>query len=271
MLKLKLVVGDRFSTTQRNVTDNTVAGNKRAAINAIWDAIDLRRVPNPQWGEFKATQTDGYEFQLVGNPTRNLRLMLTGSKNITIVAERGERLFAYIARNLPEWQAKAATPVNSTLGATVGQLATLITDEVANDKVTLGIRQTRSSEWQASGVARYRFDPASRLKGFAVGTAFTWRDEPVIGYKVIPGKALFDITQPFFGAKTFNLDAWVEYSRVILQKRVRWEAQLRAQNVLDTRSVAPWTAVDDGTGGRFVEQRLMPNALGVSLTSKFSF
>ena len=262
---------DRFSTTQQNVTDNTLSGQKRAAIDAIWGAIDLHRVPNPQWGEFKSTRTTGYEFQLVGNPTSNLRLMLTASKNITTVADRGARLFAYIARNLPEWQAKSALPVNSTLGATVGALTTIVTNEAANDKLTIGIRQTRSSEWQFSGVARYRFDPASRLKGFALGSAFTWRDEPVIGYKVRPGSALLDITQPFFGAKTFNLDAWLEYSRVILQKRVRWESQLRVQNVMNNRSVAPWTALDDGAGGRVVEQRLMPNALGVSLSSTFRF
>lgn len=262
---------DKFSTTQKNVTDNTLSGQKRAAIDAIWGAVDLNRVPNPQWGEFKSTQTEGYEFQLVGNPTSNLRLMLTASKNITVIADRGARLFAYIARNLPEWQAKASTPVNSTLGATVGQLATLVANEAANDRITIGIRQTRSSEWQFSGVGRYRFDPTTRLKGVALGSAFTWRDEPVIGYKVRPGTALFDITQPFFGAKTFNVDAWVEYSRAILQKRVRWESQLRVQNVLDTRNPSPWTALDDGTGGRFVEQRLMPNALGVSLSSKFSF
>ena len=261
----------RFSTTQRNVTDGTLSGQKRAAINSIWDAIDLNRVPNPQWSEFKSTQTEGYEFQLVGNPTPNLRLMITGSKNITIIDDRGARLFAYIERNLPEWQAKAAVPVNSTLGANVGQLATLITTEAANDKLTLGIRQTRSSEWQCSGVARYRFDPTSRLKGFALGNAFTWRDEPVIGYKVRPGTALFDIAQPFYGAKSFNVDAWIEYSRVISKKRIRWEAQLRAQNVLNDRSVAPWTALDDGTGGRFVEQRLLPSALGVSLSSTFRF
>ena len=262
---------DKFSTTQKNVTDNTLSGQKRAAIDAIWGAIDLNRVPNPQWGEFKSTQTEGYEFQLVGNPTSNLRLMLTGSKNITVIDDRGARLFAYIARNLPEWQAKSALPVNSTLGATVGALSTLVTNEAANDKLTLGIRQTRSSEWQFSGVARYRFDPASRFKGFALGNAFTWRDEPVIGYKVRPGTPLFDITQPFFGAKTFNVDAWLEYSRVILKKRIRWESQLRVQNILNTRSVAPWTALDDGSGGRFVEQRLLPSALGISLSSTFRF
>ncbi len=263
---------DRFSATQNNVTDNTLSGQKRNAINAIWDAVDLNRVPNPQWNEFKSTRTTGYEFQLVGNPTSNLRLMFTGSKNITTVADRGARLFAYIERNLPEWRAKAATAVNSTLGATVGELATLVTNEAANDKLSIGIRQTRSSEWQFSGVGRYRFDPAaSRLKGFAVGTAFLWRDEPVIGYRVRPGSPLFDITQPFYGAKTFNLDAWVDYSRALWQRRVRWEAQLRVQNVLNNRTVAPWTALDDGTGGRFVEQRLLPSALGVSLSSTFRF
>ena len=63
----------------------------------------------------------------------------------------------------------------------------------------------------------------------------------------------------------------MEYSRVIHRKRVRWETQLRAQNVLNTRTPAPWTALDDGTGGRFVEQRLFPNALGVSLSTKVAF
>lgn len=260
---------DRFSTTQRNVTDNTLSGQKRSAIDAIWGAIDLNRVPNPQWGEFKSTRTEGYEFQLVGNPTANLRLMLTGSRNLTTVADRGARLFAYIARNLPEWQAKSALPVNSTLGPTVGALTSLVTTEAANDRLTIGIRQTRSSEWQFSGVGRYHFSPASFLRGFAVGSAFTWRDEPVIGYKVRPGTALFDVTQPYFGARTFNVDAWLEYGAPILRRRVRWGAQLRVQNVLDDRNVAPWTAVDDGAGGRFVEQRLMPSALGVSLSSTF--
>lgn len=232
----------------------------------------MNRVPPATWTDFKNTETRGYEFQLVGNPTSQLRLMLTASRNITRVPERGIRLFPYIERNLAEWRAKASTPVaNTAYGTTVGQVVTAITNEMANDRLLFGIRQTRSAEWQFSGMGRYRFAPASRLAGFAVGSSFVWRDEAVIGYKVRPGTTLFDITQPFFGAKTFNLDAWVDYSRALLRKRIRWEAQLRVQNVLDDRSPKPWTALDDGTGGRFVEQRLLPNALGVSLSSKFSF
>jgi outer membrane receptor protein involved in Fe transport len=263
---------NRFFTVQRNATDGTAIGNKRSAIQTIWTAIDLNRVPETGWTDFKNTETRGYEFQLVGNPTSNLRLMLTASKNITRVPERGIRLFPYIERNLPEWQTKASTPVaNTAFGTTVGQLVTVITNEMANDRLLFGIRQTRSAEWQFSGMGRYRFAPTSRLAGFALGSAFVWRDEPVIGYKVLPGKTLLDVTQPFFGAKTFNVDAWIDYSRTLLRKRIRWEAQLRVQNVFDDRNAKPWTALDDGTGGRFVEQRLLPNALGVSLSSKFSF
>ena len=66
---------------------------------------------------------------------------------------------------------------------------------------------TLKYQWQFSGVARYRFDPSTWLKGFAVGSAFLWRDEPVIGYKLLPGTALFDITQPYFGAETLNVAA----------------------------------------------------------------
>ncbi len=262
---------DRFSTTQNNVLDNTLTGQKKAAISAIWQALDPNRDPNPNWGDFKTTRTTGSEFQVVGNPTRNLRLMVTASKNITTVADRGAFVFSYIDANTAFWRSKASTPVNSTLGATVSQMADIIANEAANDKRTIGIRQTRTSEWQFSGVARYQLGSEGWLKGFAVGSAFFWRDEPVIGYKTIPGTALFNITQPFYGAKSFNVDAWLDYSRFIMKKRVRWEAQLRVQNLLDERSARPWTALDDGTGGRFVEQRLLPNSLGVSLSSKFSF
>jgi len=58
---------------------------------------------------------------------------------------------------------------------------------------------------------------------------------------------------------------------VILKKRIRWESQLRVQNIRNTRSVAPWTTLDDGSGGRFVEPRLLPSALGISLSSTFRF
>gem|GEM_PF-7029457 len=58
---------------------------------------------------------------------------------------------------------------------------------------------------------------------------------------------------------------------MILKKRIRWESQLRVQNIRNTRSVAPWTALDDGSGGRFVEQRLLPSALGISLSSTVRF
>lgn len=275
-IKLHLLGGrieasiEKFATEQRDVLDS-LNGSKAGAIASIWNSLDLNRAPPAAWTGFKNTRTEGYELQLVGNPTRNLRLMVTGSKNLTTTASRGADVFAYVEKNLPEWRQKASTPVVSNLGNTVGDMVKVITDEVANDKTQIGLRQTRNSEWQLSGVGRYKFEETSRLKGFAVGSAFTWRDAPAIGFAVLPGTQLFDITRPFYGADYLNVDAWIEYARPILNRRVRWETQLRAENLTNPRTAAPTSAVDDGTGGRWVEIRSLPRGLGVSLTSKFSF
>lgn len=276
-LKLQLLGGRlhgsilRFSSEQQNVRDPTLVGQKRNAIAAIWNSIDLNRAPPANWEGFKDTETEGYEIQLVGNPTPQLRLMVNGSKNVTKVSDRGGAIFAYVDRNLAEWQSQSALPVVSNLGSTVGDLVRLVRNEVANDKATIGLRQTRTSEWQISTVARYRFSDRSRLKGAAVGAAGTWRNAPIIGFANVPGTELFDISRPFYGAEYFNLDVWAEYSRPILQRRVRWETQLRIENLTDPRTAAPWTAIDDGTGRRWVEERLLPRGLGVVLSSKFSF
>jgi len=259
-----------FATEQQNVLDS-LNGSKAGAIAAIWNSVDLNRAPPATWTGFKNTKTVGYELQLVGNPTRNLRLMVTGSKNLTTTASRGADVFAYVDRHLPEWRQKASTPVISNLGDTVGDMVKIVTDEVANDKTQIGLRQTRNSEWQLSGVGRYKFDETSRLKGFAIGSAFTWRDAPAIGFAVLPGTQLFDIRRPFFGSDYLNVDGWIEYSRFLRNRRVRWETQLRAENLTNPRTAAPTSAVDDGSGGRWTEIRSLPRGLGVSLTSKFSF
>jgi hypothetical protein len=263
----------KFSTEQRNVGDGAQPiGNIKAAITAIWNAIDLDREPGAQWTDFRTTRTEGYEFQIVGNPTDQLRLMVTASRNRTILADRSEALRAYVAANRAEWAANSALPSTSNLAPTVGGLLTRVETDLTNAVREIGRRQTRNSEWQVSTLARYRFATDSRLKGFAIGTASFWRDEPIIGYRVLPGTALFDVTAPYYGAKTLNVDAWIDYALPrSSHRRIGWETQFRVQNLLDDRTAKPWTALDDGIGGRFVEQRLFPNSIGYSLSAKLSF
>ena len=262
---------DRFSSSQSNILDNTLtANNMTAAISAIWQAIDPNRDPGT-WGDFQTQRTIGTEYQLVGNPTPNLRLMLTASQNKPTVADRGALLFAYVNANLPTWQSNANTPVNTTLGTNVAAMIKIINTNIANDKATIGIGQTDVYQWHFSGTARYLLPGEGWWKGLAVGGTFYSLSRPTIGFHVLPGTANFDVTQPFYGSETLNVGAFVDYSRYLLHKRIRWDTQLRVQNLLDDRTAKPWTALDDGSGGRFVVERLMPNAIGGSISTKFSF
>ena len=259
-----------FETQQQNINDTTIRGNKTNWINAIWDAVDPRRRVDPAWGDVRAQNTKGWEFQAVANPTKNFRLMANASRNRSLLEEQGQFTFKYLAANYPDWLARAATPVVSPDGRTVGDLVARIQAQASDDAQLIGIRQTRVYEWQANLVGRYQFERDTWLKGFAVGSAYRWRDAPVIGYA--RRGAMLDLTRPYYSQGSDNLDAWLEYARAftLRERKVRWTAQLRVQNVFDDRTMLPWTAEDDGTGRPVIFSRRTPGARQFVVSSSFS-
>lgn len=262
---------DYFETQQTNVRDATVnSANLINWISAIWTALDATKVPDPAWTDTKISKTHGVEFQLVANPTKNLRLMVNVSRNINVLQAHGAATYAYIAQNLPAWTARAATPVSSTDGATVGALLTRLAQEQSDQQRVVGTMQTRVFEWQANFVGRYQLDAVLPMKGFAFGSAVRWRNAPVIGFA--RNGTLLDGTRPFRGRPFTNLDAWVEYGRTITvrERKIRWSIELRGQNLVDDQGLQPWTATDDGTGRPFIENRRTPGARQFSLSSTVS-
>ncbi len=259
-----------FETQQQNINDTTIRGNKTNWINAIWDALDARRRIDPSWGDVRAQKTDGWEFQVVANPTRNFRLMANASRNISVLEEQGHYTFAYLESNYPDWLARGATPVVSNDGRTVAELVGRIQAQASDDRQLIGIRQTRVYEWQTNVVGRYQFDRGTWAKGFALGAAYRWRNAPVIGYA--RKGAMLDLTRPYYSIPSSNVDAWIEYSRsfTAMNRTVRWVAQLRAQNALDDRTLLPWTAEDDGTGQKVIFSRRAPGARQFIVSSSFS-
>ncbi|MDO8542700.1 MAG: hypothetical protein Q7S40_19845 [Opitutaceae bacterium] len=259
-----------FETQQQNINDTTIRGNKTNWINAIWDAIDSRRRIDPSWGDVRSQKTNGWEFQVVANPTRNFRLMVNASRNINVLEEQGRYTFKYLAANYPEWLARASAPVVSNDGRTVGELVARIQAQASDDAQLIGIRQTRVFEWQTNVVGRYQFDRGTWLKNFAVGSAYRWRNAPVIGFA--RRGAMLDLTRPYYSIPSSNVDAWLEYSRSFsaVNRKVRWVAQLRVQNVLDDRTMLPWTAEDDGTGQKVIFSRRTPGARQFVVSSTFS-
>lgn len=260
-----------FETRQANINDTTIRGNKTNWINAIWDAIDPRRRVDPSWGDVRTSKTKGWEFQAVANPMKNFRLMVNASRNLSLLEEQGQFTFAYLEANYPGWIARGATAVVSPDGRTVADLVTRIQQQASDDKQLIGIRQTRVFEWQANIVGRYQFDREMWLKGFAVGSAYRWRNAPIIGYA--RKGAMLDLTRPFYSVASDNLDAWLEYSRTLTaaQRKIRWTAQLRVQNVFDDQTMLPWTAEDDGTGRKVIFSRRTPGARQYVLSSSFGW
>lgn len=259
-----------FETQQQNINDTTIRGNKTNWLNAIWDAIDPGKRIDPSWGDVRAQKTKGWEFQVVANPTKNVRLMANASRNINELEAQGQFTFNYLAANYPGWLARASTPVVSNDGRTVGDIVARIQQQESDDRQLIGIRQTRVFEWQANLVGRYQFERDTWLKGFAVGSAYRWRNAPVIGYA--RRGAMLDLTRPFYSVPSSNMDAWIEYNRTLAARgrKVRWVAQLRVQNVWDDRTMLPWTAEDDGTGNRVIFSRRTPGARQFVLSSTFN-
>jgi len=259
---------DYFETQQTNVRDSTVnSANMVNWISAIWTALDPSKVPDSAWTDTKIAKTYGVEIQFVVNPTKNLRLMFNVSRDINVLQSHGATTHAYLAQNYPTWTARAATPVSSTDGATVGALVTRLQQEQSDQQRVIGIKQTRVFEWQTNFVGRYQLDGMLPVKGFAAGTAVRWRNAPIIGFARTG--TLLDPTRPFKGRPFTNVDAWVEYGRTLklLERKVRWSAEVRVQNLADNRGLQPWTAVDDGTGRPFVETRRAPGERQVSLST----
>lgn len=261
-----------FETSQQNIKDTAVTrGRKASWINQIWDAIDGSKRVDPAAGDVKDQRTQGLEFQVVANVTKNFRLMANASRNVSVLQDQGSYTFRYLAQQYSPWTAQATRAVVSTDGKTVGDLVTLIKQEESDDRRIIGIRQVRLHEWQANIVGRYQFERDSFLKGFGVGSAFRWRNAPVIGFARLG--TLLDPTRPFRSTPSTNLDSFVDYTRsfTTMGRKIRWSAQLRVQNLLDDRTLLPWIAEDDGTGRSVITQRLRPSERQFIVSSTFAF
>lgn len=270
-----------FETSQTNTLDGTTRGRKAGWINSIWDVIDPSKRPDlsVNWSDLRDQTTQGTEIELVINPTKNLRMYLTASRNINRLVNRSVLLTQYLEENYPIWQANAATPLRGSLtdGSTVGDLIPKIKAEAVDDQLLIGIVQSRVFEWQGNLITRYQFDRTSPLKGLAVGTAVRWRNAPTIGYyriaTVNTPLGVLDPTRPIKGVSSTNVDAWIDYSRPFTAagKKINWVAQFRVQNLLDDTSAMPWTADVNDLGTPYLQQRKPVGSIQYSLSSTFEF
>jgi outer membrane receptor protein involved in Fe transport len=200
--------------------------------------------------------SEGYEFELNAQPTRNWRLTFNATKTEAQRTNIGgttlSQFFAAYenvlkttpAGDLRIWWGNAGAETalfqwNSNVGS-----------EYAGRKLQEGTNVPELRKWRYNLITNYDFTEG-RLRGFNVGGGLRWQDEVVIGYRPVPGRTAadisFDLSKPYMGPAETNVDLWIGYTRRKVFQNVDWRVQLNIRNALAGDDLIPITAQPDGT------------------------
>lgn len=206
---------------------------------------------------------EGYEMNVVYNPSRNWRMALSGSSNTNVQGENLASLGAYLYMDSPyqglgTWRKFAAelskvaagtrsasfdldpaNPAHRSLAAVDALYFTQQADAqetvYRNSQLLRGITTNRNGKYAVNGLITRVFNEG-RLKGWSVGTNFRWRSEPVVGYESIRNTAtglptsLFDVSKPLDGKSQLEIGALLSYQRRVA-KTINLRVQLNIQNL----------------------------------------
>ena len=221
----------------------------------------------------QANQTDtldqtsqGYELELVANPTRGLRVLLNVVRNETANSNIAPTMRKWIEEEFGPWQ--AGTPTNpSKFGAlhrgnpflkpifypNNNTNAQQYADQVIRDweviKAQEGTFSPEVRKWRANAVVNYDFQEGS-LRGWGLGVNVRYQSRVAIGFPITPdaeGIPKPDIENPFFGPAQTNWGFRLAYSKRIWDNKVNWRIQLNLSNVFsDKRDLIPVRMTDNG-------------------------
>jgi len=283
-IKLSLFGGKIYSSLAWYETADagqatSVNGNYRGFTNRIWEALNAA---NPaQFPSLRETegddtvslQSEGYEFELTANPTRQLRLAFNFKKAKTTNSDLLPNVRAYLNANRATWEANSAVPlVVATNGAlTIGELLPLLDDVLNNDLAAEGRAPVRDREITANLTANYTFDEGF-VKGFGIGSAVQYRGKSVIGYRVVTDG------EPVYAPSYTTANGWLSYNRRINEK-INMRLQLNVNNLFNFDKPQPVasaepTVIDNRTppltnGLAYVFY--LPTPRTYSLSATFSF
>ena len=252
----------------------------QAANGGTWSAT---RPPNV--GNIADTVSEGWEFEGTLNPTRNWRITFNAAMQEAQKSNVGADFTEFIKRNLPLWKdgnGSLATNIRAMEGfedityfnafgtSQLGNLAiTNMYIPYLNALAANGSPVQELRRWRFNAVTNYDFR-TGKLKGFGVGGAARWQDKVAIGFPVKKneiGQWVSDVSRPFYGSDDLKFDAWVRYSRRILDDKIRWSLQLNVRDLLAGDDLIAVTAQPNGT----VASARIPQPNKWTLTSSFEF
>jgi len=216
------------------------------------------------YDDTEALKVSGYELDLTGNPTKNLRLSVTFGKPDSKIVEALSGARAYYAANLATWN--TATSGTSTFATNLkGQL---ISAQNTLDQNTVGKTKLGLVDYTASVFALYTFTDNS-LKGFSLGGGVAKTGKQYVGDFGAPdGQPKF----PYYGSVRTTTSLVLAYETKL--QRIPVRLALNVDNVLDDKDPIitgyHWGWVD-AAGHSIANAYYLPAPRTFRLSARFSF
>lgn len=219
-------------------------------------------------------QSEGFELEVTGAITDNWNVFFNLSEQETVLSNVATPAFELV--NDIVAKATANGMINLTQSPSVGSTITWGQQLINNNLVPLAGAKTKEGtvsaeqrKWRANLTTTYNFDDGV-LKGVGVGGALRWQDKIATGYPLSinsDGVQVPDLSRPFFGSDQINGDAWVNYSRPLMDEKMDWKIQLNVRNLIGDQAMVHVITNPDGRAA--ITRN--PNPKEVFLTNTFSF
>jgi hypothetical protein len=224
-------------------------------------------------------EAEGYELNIVFNPSPRWRVALTGSSNENTLGTHLASLGRYLSANadfqgLDNWRRYASElrrvaagersaafdldPTDPAARSQANADALFIEQQSAtaeriylDERAIEGAATHRNGKYALNGLATHSFGREGRLRGWSVGGNFRWRSANIVGYErtVVGGvpSGIIDAQRPIKGDDYWDVGAMLAYERRILRD-VSLRLQLNVENVFDW-SRARLVSMDYDTNG----------------------
>lgn len=205
------------------------------------------------------TATTGYEFELVGNPTRNWTIRANYSHS-----ERGRENFfeegrTFFAAKFQEWRALAGN--DPALRATVETAITEIQQEEIDDRAAAQEQGFGSIPHKATVTSRYRFSEGP-LRGLFAGGSVRYQSKVFAQRDTTTGRE-------YWSNESVYVDAFTGYKvRVPFLARAQLTLQLNVRNLTNSylATTARWNADFSGPRRLYLRE---PRSWRMSATLEF--
>lgn len=222
-----------YETADTN-QNTAIDGGVFTYTEAMWTALGT---PVDVGGrDTRSLKSDGFEFELTANPTRQITLTFNAKDAATTVDNLYPWAKRYLEENRATWQAGANIPVPQSgpipAGATVGTVLQQLESLLQTLTAPEGRAPFADRERTANFFGRYSFKDDGPMKGFAFGLGLQYRGKSLIAYRTLTDNAAV------YSPSYTMANAMISYSRQ-LGSKMDLRLQLNVDNLFDLQDPQP--------------------------------